>query len=475
MRKEQTPFGLYFRISKSGNQPLRRVFLIALAPCLIVVLAALTGWFRLPSFAGSSLKPATPVQAAEVLRPLQTASDTSLASYGTPKGLTNGDWNGIRQAYEQQRGAVFSANGEQHARNRAQQWLSRFDGRGFSVEPDGAEWRWGLELRSYGFPSQPQTIAGSAEVSAERERVTYNWNQTLQEWFVNQPNGLEHGFTLRERPVGEMNERLELRLAVRGGLHPQTQTGGRGISFVNEQGCTVVNYAGLKVWDANGRELAARVEPEKDGVLLTLEERDAQYPLMIDPIAQQAYLKASNTGANDSFGRAVAMSGDTAVVGASAEDSSATGVNGDQTSNGASDAGAVYVFVRNGGVWSQQAFLKASNTQAFDNFGGAVSVAGDTIVVAAQGEDSAATGVNGNQADNSANFAGAAYVFTRSGTPWRQQAYLKASYTGAYYRVGYSVSLPVDTVLVGANADASAATGVNGNQSNNNASRAGAA
>lgn len=475
MRKEQTPFSLSFRISKPGSQPLRRAFLIALAPCLIVVLAALTGWLRLPSFAGSSLKPATPVQAAEVLRPLQTASDTSLASDGAPKGLTHGDWNGIRQAYEQQRRAAFSVKGEQRARNQAQQWLSRFDGRGVSVEPDSADWRWGLELRSYGFPSQPQTIAGRAQVSAAAERVTYTWNQTVQEWFVNQPNGLEHGFTLRERPVGETNEQLELRLAVRGSLHPQAQTGGRGISFVNEQGCTVVNYAGLKVWDANGRELAARVEPEKDGVLLTLEERDAQYPLTIDPIAQQAYLKASNTGANDSFGRAVAMSGDTAVVGASAEDSSATGVNGDQTSNGASDAGAVYVFVRSGGVWSQEAYLKASNTQAFDNFGGAVAVAGDTIVVAAQGEDSAATGVNGNQADNSANFAGAAYVFTRSGTAWSQQAYLKASNTGANDRFGYSVAITGDTVVVGAKDEASSATGVNGNQSNNSASGAGAA
>ncbi len=77
---------------------------------------------------------------------------------------------------------------------------------------------------------------------------------------------------------------------------------------------------------------------------------------------QQAYLKASNTGTGDAFGRSVAVSGDTLVVGACFEYSSATGVDGDQADNGARDSGAAYVFVRNGATWSQQAYLKASNT-----------------------------------------------------------------------------------------------------------------
>ena len=127
----------------------------------------------------------------------------------------------------------------------------------------------------------------------------------------------------------------------------------------------------------------------------------------------------------------MAVSGDTVVVGAHGEDSSATGVNGNQSDNSAADAGAAYVFVRSGTTWSQQAYLKASNTGAGDYFGCSVAVSGDTVVVGAYGEDSSATGVNGNQADNSATDAGAAYVFVRSGTTWSQQAYLKASNTGA--------------------------------------------
>ena len=107
----------------------------------------------------------------------------------------------------------------------------------------------------------------------------------------------------------------------------------------------------------------------------------------------------------------MAVSGDTVVVGAPEEDSSATGVNGDQSNNSASDSGAAYVFVRSGTTWSQQAYLKASNTEPYDDFGYSVAVSGDTVVVGASREDSNATGVNGDQANNDLVYAGAAYVF----------------------------------------------------------------
>ncbi|MCX6885338.1 MAG: FG-GAP repeat protein [Verrucomicrobia bacterium] len=92
----------------------------------------------------------------------------------------------------------------------------------------------------------------------------------------------------------------------------------------------------------------------------------------------------------------------------------------------ASNSGAAYVFVRSGTTWSQQAYLKASNTDAVDNFGRGVAVSGDTVVVGASGEDSSTTGVNSTQ-NNMGTGSGAAYVFVRSGTTWSQQAYLKAS------------------------------------------------
>jgi hypothetical protein len=193
-----------------------------------------------------------------------------------------------------------------------------------------------------------------------------------------------------------------------------------------------------------------------------------------DVWSQQAYLKASNTGASDYFGYSVSLSGDTLAVGAQYEKTEDTGENEDQNHDSAPESGAVYVFTRSGSVWSQQAYLKASNTGQGDHFGVSVSLASDTLAVGALEEDSAATGVNGNQSDDSAPESGAVYVFTRSGSVWSQQAYLKASNTGEGDVFGWPVSLSGDTLAVGAPYDSSAATGVNGNQSDNSAAGSGA-
>ena len=164
-------------------------------------------------------------------------------------------------------------------------------------------------------------------------------------------------------------------------------------------------------------------------------------------IVQQVYLKASNPDANDEFGRAVAVSGDTLVIGAPNEDSTATG---GPSNNGALEAGAVYVFVRDGSGWTQQAVLKADVLTAGDDFGRAVAIHGNTLIVGAREEDSNSTTINSGATNNSAAAAGAAYVFVRNGTAWSQQAYLKASNTGAGDEFGCSVAVSGDTAIVGA-------------------------
>jgi hypothetical protein len=191
--------------------------------------------------------------------------------------------------------------------------------------------------------------------------------------------------------------------------------------------------------------------------------------------SQQTYLKASNTERADAFGRSVAIADDTVVVGALLEASNTTGIDGDQSDNSANNSGAAYVFTRSGSTWSQQAYLKASNSEVNDRFGISVSIADDTVVVGANGEDSNATRIDGDQSDNSENGAGAAYVFSRTGSTWSQQAYLKASNSEGTDRFGISVAIADDTMVVGANREASNATGVNGDQSDNSAEDAGAA
>ena len=196
--------------------------------------------------------------------------------------------------------------------------------------------------------------------------------------------------------------------------------------------------------------------------------------------SQEAYVKASNTGENDYFGSDVALSadGNTLAVGAYGEDSDATGIDGDQDNSGAPSSGAVYVFTRSGTTWSQEAYVKASNTGSGDRFGLRVALTadGNTLAVGAYQEKSDAIGIGGDESNDDTNSSGAVYVFTRSGTSWSQEAYVKASNTGEYHYFGFSVALSAEgnTLAVGADREDSNATGIDGDQTNHDADGSGA-
>ena len=112
-------------------------------------------------------------------------------------------------------------------------------------------------------------------------------------------------------------------------------------------------------------------------------------------------------------------------------------------------SGAAYVFVRSGTTWSQQAYLKASNTEAGDQFGYSVAVSGDTVVVGAPDEDSSTTGVNSTPNESASR--------CRRGLRLRAQrddvepaGLSQGRNTGADDQFGYSVAVSGDTVVVGA-------------------------
>jgi uncharacterized protein (DUF2345 family) len=136
--------------------------------------------------------------------------------------------------------------------------------------------------------------------------------------------------------------------------------------------------------------------------------------------SQEAELAASDRARGDLFGIPVALSGDTAVVGAPYKHSR---------------TGAAYVFVRSGSTWSQQAELTASDRARLDLFGTSVAISGPTAVVGADAKDS---------------YKGAAYVFVRSGTTWSQQAELTASDGASSDLFGGSVAISGLTAVIGA-------------------------
>ncbi|GJQ27933.1 MAG: hypothetical protein HBSAPP02_29650 [Phycisphaerae bacterium] len=209
-----------------------------------------------------------------------------------PDGLSASDWSSIRAVYEANRHAAFPVAGGWQARNPGQQWITRFDGRGFLTAPDSGEWSWGLELVSYGragsngivAPASGRCdVAAPACVEAAGGRVSYQWDDALTEWYVNDRRGLEHGYTVHRRPEvsrveasaqhgcaaraearGSLEEPLTFTLAVRGDLRPRVSGDGRNVTFVDQSGAAVVTYVGLTVFDAAGRIVPAWFEAAGD-------------------------------------------------------------------------------------------------------------------------------------------------------------------------------------------------------------------
>jgi hypothetical protein len=367
---------------------------------------SLTGLILLAALLLAAL-PAPRLPADESVAPGKTQRLDSREQ--TPEGLSTSDWASIRAAYEAGRHAFMPIAGGWQTRNPGQQWTTKFDERGFLATPREGDWTWGLELRSYGFGEQQTPVGARApQMKAEGQRLTYQWDGTVQEWWVNDQRGLEHGYVIQQRPplpeprssgresapseLGEKSEPTHVGwaqranplgssfpalspgggeggrrpgegesslcfvLAVRGNLKPKVSDDALGVLFEDASGATVLNYTGLKVWDADGKILPTRFEavelergvhaasasardtalkrpegraPQTDtpSLRLLVDDRGARYPITIDPIAQQAYLKAHQVSAGDHFGSSVAVSGDTVVVGAIWEDSSTTGVD----------------------------------------------------------------------------------------------------------------------------------------------------
>jgi hypothetical protein len=175
--------------------------------------------------------------------------------------------------------------------------------------------------------------------------------------------------------------------------------------------------------------------------------------------AQEAYVKAANPQASDLFGWSVSLDGDTLAVGSRGEDEESTAIVNGSTApnaNGADDSGAIYVYRRTGVTWAREAYIKAANAQAGDEFGFPFSVSGDTLAVGARQEDeNSAVIVNGTTAPNAngANDSGAVYVYRRTGTAWAQEAYVKAANVGEGDLFGWSVSLGGNTLAVGASGE----------------------
>jgi MYXO-CTERM domain-containing protein len=328
--------------------------------------------------------------------------------------------------------AVREASGAARFVHRSQGFEASINGAEVRIAPQEAG-RFELSLATTGVGceggSELGVPAGAAEIAGNRVEIARG---RMREWYVNGPLGLEQGFTLERAPSCEGTKVVSIEVG--GSVAPELvdEDGdgmGESVAFVDSEGAAVARYTDLFVKDATGKRLPAWMRVAAGRISLHVDDADAAYPVQIDPLVwlEQAKLAASDGSIDDHFGASVALSGDTALVGAYWADVGAT-VN----------QGAAYVFTRTGGVWTEQQKLTASDGAMDDIFGVSVALSGDTVLVGAAGADVGA-----------AVDQGAAYVFTRAGGVWTEQQKLTASDGATEDYFGTSVALSLDTALVG--------------------------
>jgi hypothetical protein len=291
----------------------------------------------------------------------------------------------------------------------------------------------------------PAPLSSHETLTAQGNRVTLE-RAAISESYSAGPLGIEQVFRVARRPAGS-TPALTLAIGLGGSL--RARQGHAGISFVARTGATALRYGGLRALDAAGHALPSRVRIGRGRLLIEVSDRGARYPITIDPLLQQGpKLTADDVRGEAALGDSAALSsdGDTALVGGLLDHS---------------DVGAAWVFTRSGSTWTQQgAKLIPSDPTGAADFGTSVALSADGN-----------TALIGGDLDNGED--GAAWVFTRAGSSWTQQASkLVGDCTGtcggprgtgetAAGEFGSSVALSNDgnTALIGAQGDGNAAGG----------------
>ncbi len=394
------------------NEKVKRSSAFFVVTGLVVVIFAAAFILSENSFASKSPAPVT--------KPVvpRAAATNHLKKAGTFTSLSEAVTAARYQIDEVATGAKGS--------NSAHGFQINFDSDGLQLisTANGSNWSTKWSLSSFGY-GEDQTAAEKGDLQTNGNRVEIRrQKQNLTEWFVNETSGLEHGFTIAQRPAGSSkDEALRLVMKVKGDLKARADDDGQMLTLSNNKDEKILQYERLKVWDSEGTELIARMRTdEKVGeVWYEVEDATAIYPLTIDPtftFINEKKITASDGASNNFFGVSVAVSENTVIVGSSAN--------------------SAYVFVKDGTNWIQQQKLTVFDSEPNDRFGASVDISGNTAIVGASGDDSS---------------RGSAYVFVRNGTNWTQQQKLTASDAAISRSFGNSLSIDGDRVIVGASAE----------------------
>src|SRR5947209_8250931 len=259
-------------------------------------------------------------------------SSVPLAAQGAISAALGGDGRSYR--------VTPAPGGGFQALSAAQRVRSRFYSSGVELSAGAATL--GMSLEEIGYGTSLQAVE-HVTPTVQANRVAYLHAQ-VGEWYANGPFGIEQGFTLPRAPSAVPSGRLTLSLALSGSLRGVAARDGQAVTFTRP-GAPSLHYGALVATDARGHRLPSSMHLEGGRLLLRVDDRGAVYPLRIDPLVQrgEALRVGEEAGAAGSgrlgFSVALSADGNTSLVGAPAD---------------GNFAGAVWMFVRSGGVWSQQ-------------------------------------------------------------------------------------------------------------------------
>jgi hypothetical protein len=337
------------------------------------------------------------------------------------------------------------------APNRVNKFRTTFAPEGVRTVPrveQDPSWTWGLTLTGIGRPGAVTPVE-AATMSIDANRVTYD-RGGIVEWYVNDPRGLEQGFTLKAAPSRARGEAL-VELSLTGTLEPSFSSDGQAVDFKSPGGAFVLHYASLRVVDAQGRALPSRMEGfaslDARGIRLVYDDTDAVYPVTVDPLATTAAWSAESNQDFVWYGYSVSTAGD---------------VNGDGYSdvivgapfydNGQSDEGRAYVYLGSASGLGVAPAWTAESDQANAYFGWSAASAGDV-----NGDGYADVVVGAYQYGNGQFQEGRAYVYYGSASGLSLTANWTAESDVAGGDFGYSVATAGDVngdgyadVIVGA-------------------------
>ena len=326
-------------------------------------------------------------------------------SVDLPPGASGDWWATVQQNIEREEYNITSAAAESgflfQAPNRAQGFRIEFSEKGIVVSPlsnDKAGWSWGLELIE-----RAQDSRHKADVTVKGNRLEIG-RENITEWYINSPDGLEQGFTIN-KPLGH-DGKLNIDMKLKGGLHPKFAEDGQAIDFYDNSHVAVLSYSKLIVTDAAGVVLPSKFEAVNGGIRISVDDKDAVYPVTIDPIATLPSWTAEGNQSYDCFGFSVATAGD---------------VNGDgysdvivgaySFSNGETYEGRAYLYLGSAGGLPVFPSWVAESNQGGAYFGYSVSTAGD---VNGDGYSDVIVGAPGFSSGES--FEGRAFLYLGSAT-----------------------------------------------------------